>query len=320
MFIKELIDKIIEKNNPSVVGLDPDIAYVPEFIIKKAFKEYGENLEGAAACILEFNKQLIDELHDIFPAVKLQLAYYEQYGIPGIQAFQSTIDYARSKKLLVIGDGKRNDISSTAQAYSNAFLGKTQITKGLKVPVFDCDALTINPYLGIDGIKPFTDDCEKYGKGVFVLLKTSNSSSSQIQDIVASNGEKVFMAVIDIVNSIASSQKMYKGYSGIGAVVSANHPVMAKEIRKAMPNSYFLVPGFGAQGGDGSTVAACFDKEGLGAVVNASRSIMLAYRSEKWKNQYTDIDFAKAAREEAISMREEINFEIRKAGEINAQN
>jgi orotidine-5'-phosphate decarboxylase len=310
MFIEKLIDKILEKNNPSVLGLDPDISYVPEYIIKKAFKEYGKNLSGAAAGILEFNKQLIDELYDVFPGVKLQLAYYEQYGIPGMQAFQETIEYARNKKLLVIADGKRNDISSTAKAYSNAFLGKTEIAKDLLVPVFDCDALTINPYLGVDGIKPFADDCEKYGKGVFVLLKTSNSSSSQIQDIVTSSGEPVFMTVMDIISSIADTQIKYKGYSGIGAVVSANHPNMAAKIRKAMPNSYFLVPGFGAQGGDGKTVAACFDETGLGAVVNASRSIMLAYRSEKWEKKYSEIDFAKAARAEAILMKEEINLAI----------
>ncbi|MEI8215918.1 MAG: orotidine-5'-phosphate decarboxylase [Eubacteriales bacterium] len=310
MFIEKLIDGIIEKNNPSILGLDPDMSYIPEFIIKDAFGRHGKNLNGAAASILEFNKQLIDELYDIFPGVKLQLAYYEQYGIPGIQAFQTTIEYARSKKLLIIADGKRNDISSTAKAYSNAFLGKTEIAKDLQVPIFDCDALTINPYLGVDGIKPFTDDCDKYGKGVFVLLKTSNSSSSQIQDMIAFNGEPVFMAVMDIVNSIAFSQKKYKGYSGIGAVVSANHPVMAKKIRKAMPNSYFLVPGFGAQGGDGKTVAACFDEAGLGAVVNASRSIMLAYRADKWETQYSEIDFAKAARAEAIMMKEEINLAI----------
>ena len=310
MFIEELINGIIEKNNPSILGLDPDMSYIPEFIIEDSFNQYGKNLNGAAACILEFNKQLIDELYDIFPGVKLQLAYYEQYGIPGMQAFQATIEYARSKKLLVIADGKRNDISSTAKAYSNAFLGKAEIAKGLLMSVFDCDALTINPYLGVDGIKPFTDDCEKYGKGVFVLLKTSNSSSSQIQDLIASNGEPVFMAVMEILNSIAAKQIKYKGYSGIGAVVSANHPVMAKKIRKAMPNSYFLVPGFGAQGGDGQTVAACFDEAGLGAVVNASRSIMLAYRSDKWETQYSEIDFAKAARAEAIMMKEEINLAI----------
>lgn len=310
MFIEELIVGIQEKNNPSILGLDPDMSYIPEFIIEDAFGRYGKNLKGAAACILEFNKQLIDEVYDVFPGVKLQLAYYEQYGIPGMLAFQETIEYARNKKLLIIADGKRNDISSTAKAYSNAYLGKTEIAIGLQVPVFDCDALTINPYLGVDGIKPFTDDCEKYGKGVFVLLKTSNSSSFQIQDMVASNGEPVFMAVMDIVNSIAASQTKYRGYSCIGAVVSANHPVMAKKIRKAMPNSYFLVPGFGTQGGDGETVAACFDEAGLGAVVNASRSIMLAYRAEKWKKQYSEIDFAKAARAEAIMMREEINLAI----------
>ena len=311
MFVKNLIDQIEAKSNPSVLGLDPDISYVPEHIKVVAFSEHGKTLEAAAASVLEFNRQLIDGLSDIFPAVKIQLAYYEQYGIPGMRAFEETLSYAKKTGMLIIADGKRNDIASTAKAYSNAFLGRTEIEKSILVPVYDCDALTINPYLGDDGIKPFMDDCQEYGKGIFALIKTSNPSSFQLQDVIVKDGRKVYEVVIDMINVLASKQEQYKGYSSIGAVVGANYPLQAKEIRKFMPNSYFLVPGYGAQGGDGNSVAACFNEDGLGAIVNASRSIMLAYKSEKFRNKYTAKQFVEAARDEAIHMRAEINTAIK---------
>ncbi|HOV25857.1 MAG TPA: orotidine-5'-phosphate decarboxylase [Pseudobacteroides sp.] len=311
MFIDLLIDAIKEKDNPTVVGLDPKLDFIPQFIKEKAFKEHGVNLKGAAQAIIEFNKGLIDALHDIVPAVKPQLAYYEMYGIEGLMAFEETVKYAKQKGMIVIADGKRNDIGTTAESYSAGFLGRTRIDEDVLQPIFDVDALTVNPYLGIDGIKPFIDDCKKYQKGIFVLVKTSNKSSGQLQDILTDKGKSIYEVVAELVEEWGKSLRGKYGYSSVGAVVGATYPNQAKILRREMKHAYILVPGYGAQGGTARDVAHSFDGEGLGAIVNASRSIMCAYMSDNWKNQYSAEKYADASRAEAIRMRDDINSAIK---------
>lgn len=312
MFVDKLIAKIKEKNNPSVVGLDPKLEFVPEFIREQAFKDFGIGLEGAAQAILTFNKKIIDAVADIVPVVKPQLAYYEMYGIEGIKTFIETVTYAKSKGLLVIADGKRNDIGSTAEAYSSAFLGRTALN-GDAVPVFDTDALTVNPYLGYDGIKPFIDDCAGYAKGIFILVKTSNKSSGQLQDMLTQYGKSIYEIVAELVEDWGKTLVGDNGYSSIGAVVGATYPNQAKILRGIMKKAYILVPGYGAQGGSAKDVINCFNRDGLGAIINASRSIMCAYQSEKWSDKYSDRDFDMAARAEVQRMRDEINEVINKS-------
>lgn len=307
MFVDRLIEKIREKNNPTCLGLDPKIEYVPAFIKEKAFSEFGINTKGAASAILEFNKRIIDATFDVVPAVKPQLAYYEMYGIEGMNTFNETVKYAKSKDLLVIADGKRNDIGSTAESYSSAFLGETIIEGEIKEKIFDTDALTVNPYLGIDGIKPFLDDCKKFKKGIFVLVKTSNKSSGQLQDLVAAYGTKsIYEIVAEYVEEWGKGLIGKYGYSSIGAVVGATYPNQAKILRKTMKNAYILVPGYGAQGGSAKDVSHNFNKDGLGAIVNASRSIMCAYQSDMWKSSFEEEKFDRASRAEAIRMKEDI--------------
>lgn len=305
MYIDRLIDEIKKKNNPSVIGLDPKIEYVPGYIKNSFFNEFGATFEGAAQAIIEFNTRLIDAICDIVPAVKPQLAYYEMYGIEGIKAFDETVKYAKKKGLLVIADGKRNDIGSTAQAYSAAYLGNTPIEKE-KYKAFDADALTVNPYLGIDGIKPFIDDCANNDKGIFVLVKTSNPSSGQLQDLKTESGKTIYETVAEYVAEWGEAVKGKYGYSSVGAVVGATYPEQARVLREIMKNAYILVPGYGAQGGTAKDAAASFNKDGLGAIVNASRSVMCAYKSDKWSSKYNENSFAEAARAEAIRMRDEI--------------
>lgn len=306
MFIDKLIESIRKCGNPTVAGLDPKLEYVPAIMREKAYKEYGIGFAGAAAAITCFNKKLIDALRDIVPAVKPQLAYYEMYGLEGIRAFHETCSYAKSKGLLVIADGKRNDIGTTAEAYSAAFLGRTKITDG-EYSAFDADALTVNPYLGVDGIKPFTDNCSKYAKGIFVLVKTSNKSSGQFQDLVLEGGRRVYEKVAGLVDEWGSEIIGESGYSSVGAVVGATWPEQAKALRQIMKKAYILVPGYGAQGGTARDVVNSFNSDGLGAIVNASRSIMCAWKSEKWSDKYGEEAFDTAARAEAVRMRDEIN-------------
>ncbi|HEX2945765.1 MAG TPA: orotidine-5'-phosphate decarboxylase [Clostridia bacterium] len=306
MFIDKLIAGIRKCSNPTVVGLDPKLEYVPMAMRARAFEEHGAGFAGAAAAITSFNKRLLDAVCDIVPAVKPQLAYYEMYGIEGIKAFHETCAYAQSKGLLVIADGKRNDIGTTAEAYSAAYLGKTQIGEG-EFTAFDTDALTVNPYLGVDGIKPFTDNCSKYGKGIFVLVKTSNKSSGQFQDLLLQDGSSIYERVASLVDEWGSEVIGESGYSSIGAVVGATWPEQAKVLREIMKKAYILVPGYGAQGGTAKDVVSSFNGDGLGAIVNASRSIMCAWKSEKWKDKYSEDEFDEAARAEAVRMRDEIN-------------
>jgi orotidine-5'-phosphate decarboxylase len=310
MFVDNLINNIKKKNNPTVVGLDPKIEYVPEFIRKKYISQFGNNLKGVTEAILEFNKLIIDNIYDIVPAVKPQLAYYEMYGLEGIKIFLETVNYAKLKGLLVIADGKRNDIGSTAAAYSNAFLGKVTLNNDVKCDVFNTDALTVNPYLGIDGIEPFINDCKNYEKGIFILVKTSNKSSGQLQDLETKNDKKNYEVLADLLNEWSKDIIGKSGYSSIGAVVGATYPEESKILREIMKNSYFLVPGYGSQGGSAKDVINSFNGDGLGAIINSSRAIMCAYKSDLWKDKYTEENFYEASRAEALRMRDDIMKEL----------
>ncbi len=256
--IDNLIEKIKEKNNPTVIGLDPRYEMIPECIRNK----YSKDIEGAANAALEFNKALIDEVSDIIPAVKPQVAFYEMLGIPGIKAFNETCKYAKQKGMIVIADMKRGDIGTTAEAYSKAAIGKTMVGE-IEQSIFDVEFVTVNPYLGTDGIKPFVEDSKKYGKGIFVLVKTSNKSSGELQDLVTEDGEKIYVKVAKLVNEWGKDLIGKYGYSSISAVVGATYPKELEELRKVMPSAYFLIPGYGAQGGKAEDIALGFDKNGL---------------------------------------------------------
>lgn len=301
-----LIDKIKEKNNPTVMGLDPRYDMLPECIKLK----YGKDVKSVCEGILEYNKALIDATFDIIPAVKPQIAFYEMFGIEGMKCFKETCKYAKEKGLIVIADIKRGDIGTTAAGYSNAYLGKT-LVGNVEESFYDIDWVTVNPYLGIDGVKPFIEDCKKYNKGIFVLVKTSNKSSGELQDLKLEDGKKVYEKVAELVNSWGEELIGEYGYSQVASVVGATYPVQIKELREIMPHSYFLIPGYGAQGGKAEDIALGF-KDGIGGIVNASRSLMCAYKSDRWKDKYKDEEYAKATREEAIRMRDELNLSINK--------
>ena len=302
-----LIDKIKEKNNPTVIGLDPRYNMIPSFIKEK----YGKDIKGVCDAILEYNKRLIDSTYDIIPAVKPQIAFYEMYGIEGLKAFKETCKYAKEKGMVVIADIKRGDIGTTAAAYSNAFLGKTDLNNNL-YSAFDVEFVTVNPYLGSDGILPFIEDCRKYNKGIFILVKTSNKSSGELQDIKTEDGKEIYVKVAELVNKWGKELIGENGYSSVSSVVGATYPEQLKILREVMPNSYFLIPGYGAQGGKAEDIALGFDSNGLGGFVNASRSLMFAYKLDRWKDIYTERDFEKATREEAIRMRDELNKAIKR--------
>lgn len=312
MFIDRLLSKIKEMQNPTVMGLDPRLEYIPPSIRAKNLELYGNTLKAASESIFEFNRRLMDAVYDIVPAVKPQLAYYEMYGHEGVRAFSRTIEYGKEKGFIIIADGKRNDIGSTSMAYSSAYLGKTALEEEKKSSVFDADALTVNGYLGIDGIAPMLSDCEKYGKGIFVLVKTSNPSSKQLQDMVLQDGRKVYEVMADYVTEWGRKLTGKWGYSSVGAVVGATWPEQLKALRERMKSACFLVPGYGAQGGGARDVAAAFDRDGLGAVINASRSLMCAYKLERWKDSFSHEEFDIACREEAKRMKNEIMNEIHK--------
>ncbi|WP_369297812.1 orotidine-5'-phosphate decarboxylase [uncultured Neglectibacter sp.] len=297
-----LLEKIVEKQNPTVAGLDPKLSYIPEYLKAASYAKYGKTLEGAADALLQFNRGLIDALCDIVPAVKPQAAYYEMYGWQGVKALVETIAYAREKGLYVITDGKRNDIGATMQAYAAAHLGTTDI-EGEQVEAFGADALTVNGYLGTDGIAPLLSVCKDWGKGIFVLVKTSNPSSGELQDKLLGSGESVYRAMGGMCESWGKDVPGKYGYSAVGAVVGATYPAQLGELRKALPHTFFLVPGYGAQGGGADDVAPAFDENGLGAIVNSSRGIMCAYTKEP---DCAPEDYAQAARREAIRMRDEI--------------
>ena len=300
--INKLTEKIKKLNAPVVVGLDPMLNYVPEHIQKKAFDEFGETLEGAAEAIWQFNKEIIDKTYDLIPAVKPQIAMHEQFGIPGLAAFKKTVDYAKSKDIVVIGDIKRGDIGSTSAAYAVGHVGKVQVGSKTYVP-FDEDFVTVNPYLGTDGVKPFVDVCKETGKGIFVLVKTSNPSSGEFQDRLV-DGRPLYELVGEKVAEWGESH-MGDSYSYVGAVVGATYPEMGKVLRKIMPKTYILVPGYGAQGGKAADLAPYFNEDGLGAIVNSSRGIIAAYKQEKYA-KFGAENFADASRQAVVDMIDDI--------------
>ena len=278
--INKLINKIQKTKAPIVVGLDPMLSYVPEHIQKKAFAEYGETLEGAAEAIWQFNKEIVDKTYDLIPAVKPQIAMYEQFGIEGLKAYKKTVDYCKSKDLVVIGDIKRGDIGSTSAAYAVGHLGKVQV--GSKTYAgFDEDFATVNPYLGSDGVKPFIDVCKQENKGLFILVRTSNPSSGEFQDQKI-DGKPLYELVGEKVAQWGEEHMGESGYSYVGAVVGATYPEQGEILRKVMPKSFILVPGYGAQGGKGKDLVHFFNEDGLGAIVNSSRGIIAAYKQEAY--------------------------------------
>ncbi|MEH2934662.1 orotidine-5'-phosphate decarboxylase [Oscillospiraceae bacterium 21-37] len=302
MSMDRLLEKMVEKQNPTVAGLDPKLSYIPEYIREESYGKFGKTLEGAADALLAFNKGLIDGLCDIVPAVKPQAAYYEMYGWQGMRTLAETIAYAKSKGMFVITDGKRNDIGATMQAYACAHLGETEV-EGEAIEAFGADALTVNGYLGTDGIDPLLTVCAGRDKGIFVLVKTSNPSSGEFQDqMLHAMYEPLYRAMGNMCQHWGQKLPGKYGYSGVGAVVGATYPKQLKELRKALPDTIFLVPGYGAQGGAAADVAQGFDKNGLGAIVNSSRGIMCAWQKENCDPK----DFAGAARREALRMRDEI--------------
>lgn len=301
--ISKLIDKIKSKSAPICIGLDPMLDYIPAFIKEEAFSKYGKSLEGAAEAIWQFNKAIIDETYDLVPSVKPQIAMYEQFGVAGLVIYEKTVSYCQEKGLIVIGDAKRGDIGSTSAAYATAHIGKIVID-GEECSGFHTDMLTVNPYLGSDGILPFVEEAKKNDAGLFVLVKTSNPSSGEFQDKLV-DGKPVYELVAQKVVEWGKDT-MEGAYSNVGAVVGATYPQMSERLRKLMPNTYFLVPGYGAQGGTAEDLRYCFNADGLGAIVNSSRGIIAAYKQNKYK-EFGDLGFAKAAREATKDMIADIN-------------
>lgn len=299
--IDVLMKKIEKLNNPTVVGLDPTIEMMPAGLKNEMFEKYGKTPEAVANMFLKFNKEIVDSVCDIVPAVKPQIAMYEKYGIQGINAYLESIEYAKSKGMVIIGDIKRGDISSTAAAYA-AHIGGTDID-GAEFDPWKEDWVTINPYLGIDGIQPFIDACNKKNRGVFVLVKTSNPSSSQLQDIVV-DGKTIYETVAGLVEEWGQQSMGTMGYSRIGAVVGATHKEQGEKLRKIMPHTFFLVPGYGAQGGTGADLKGFFDKDGRGCVVNSSRGIIAAYK----KNEKYGEAVGEAARDAALAMKADLQY------------
>ncbi len=302
--IGKLIEGIRRTGAPIVVGLDPQLAFVPKPLLYAAFAEKGETLEGAADAIYAFNCGIVDAVADLVPAVKPQIAMYEQYGLPGLQAFAKTVEYCHSKGLLVIGDVKRGDIGSTSGAYAAAHLGTVKVGSNEYAP-FGEDFATVNPYLGTDGVKPFIDVCRSHDKGIFVLVKTSNPSSGEFQDRLIDGrplyeivGEKVHQWGLDAVDA--------SGWSDVGAVVGATYPEMGRVLREIMPKCFILVPGYGAQGGSGKDLIPFFDRDGLGAIVNSSRGIIAAWQKEAY-SRFGAEHYAEAARQAVLDMRKDIS-------------
>jgi len=302
--IDKLIEKIKETDNPTVVGLDPRLEQIPEFIKTEAFEAYGKTPKAVAEAFFRFNKEIIDKIYDLIPAVKPQIAMYEQLGLDGIDCYIKTIEYAKSKDLIIIGDIKRGDIASTAKAYSDGHIGRVLVSEN-EFEIFKQDFITINPYMGYDSIEPYIDDCEKYDKGLFVLVKTSNPNSAEIQDLI-SDGKPIYEHVGQLVSKWGTNLIGANGFSKIGAVVGATHKEEARKLRELMPNTFFLVPGYGTQGGTAEDVKPCFNKGGLGAIVNSSRGITAAFLSEKYKH-FSEKEFAEASRQAVADMKEDLN-------------
>ena len=300
--IEKLVERIKKLEAPIVVGLDPTLNFVPGFLLDKAINEKGETLEAAADAIFEFNKKIVDAVYDLIPAVKPQIAMYEQFGIPGLMAFKKTLDYCHEKGLLVIGDAKRGDIGSTSTAYAIGHIGKVKVGS-TEIAPFDEDFLTINPYMGSDSVVPFVEECKKYDKGLFILVKTSNPSSGEFQDQKV--GKKAVYELVGKKVDEWGAELINNGYTELGAVVGATYPEMGEVLREIMPKAYILVPGYGAQGGTAAELKPFFNKDGLGAIVNSSRGIIAAYKQEKYA-EYGAEGFAEAARAAVIDMKNDI--------------
>ena len=314
MVMDRLIEKIKECNNPTVVGLDPKIDFIPEFILKKAFKKHGKTPKAVAKAFYEFNKKIIDQVYDLVPAVKPQIAMFEQYGYHGIKAYIETINHAKKRGLIVIGDVKRGDIQSTAESYSDGHIGIVKIGRK-NYSIFNEDIITVNPYLGSDSITPYLDNCKKFGKGLFVLVKTSNPHSGDIQDLVTdgrrqnlldADGEKVYEKVGLMVSDWGSELIGKHGFSSVGAVVGATYKEEAKRLRELLPHVFFLIPGYGAQGGKAEDLVDYFNKDKLGGIVNSSRGIIACYKTDKYRKDFSEKEFAKASRQAVIDMRDDI--------------
>ena len=301
--INQLVQKIQKTKAPICVGLDPMLGYIPSHIVQKAFAEYGETLEGAAEAVWQFNKEIVDHTYDLIPSVKPQIAMYEQFGIEGLKAYAKTVEYCQQKGLIVIGDVKRGDIGSTSSAYAVGHLGKVKVGSNV-CSGFNTEFITVNPYLGTDGVKPFVDVCNEQDKGIFVLVKTSNPSSGEFQDKLI-DGRPLYELVAEKVVEWGDAS-MDGAYSNVGAVVGATYPEMSKILRKLMPRTYFLVPGYGAQGGTAQDLKHCFNEDGLGAIVNSSRGIIAAYKQEKY-SKFGPEHFAEASRQAVIDMIADIN-------------
>ena len=302
--IDRLIKKIIDMQNPTCVGLDTDFDYLPE-----SMREDMATFEGASEAITEFNMNIVDKISDIVPAIKIQVAYYEMYGYEGLKAFDYTINYALGRGMIVIADCKRNDIGSTAGCYAKAYLGGTRVNEKT-MRAFPADMVTVNGYLGTDGIAPFVKECKEKGKGIFVLVKTSNPSGAEVQDLRLENGMTVYERMGELVEGWGSELIGRYGYSDVGAVVGATYPEQGAELRKKMPHTFFLIPGYGAQGGSAEGIKGCFDQRGLGGIVNNSRGIICAYK----KPQYSGMTYWEAARAARLDMREDLRRAIGKLG------
>ncbi|MEA5084692.1 MAG: orotidine-5'-phosphate decarboxylase [Lachnospiraceae bacterium] len=302
--IDKLIEKIKETENPTVVGLDPRLSYVPKHIKEQCFEEFGKTPKAVAEAFFLFNKELIDATFDLIPAVKPQVAMYEMLGAEGIDSYIRTIKYAKGKDLVIIGDVKRGDIASTAEAYSDGHIGRIDV-EGNKFEIYHEDFITLNPYLGWDSIEPYMANCKAYEKGMFVLVKTSNPNSGQLQDLDV-GGKTLYQHVGELTNEWGKDLIGKYGYSSVGAVVGATHPEQARNLREIMPNTFFLVPGYGAQGGTAEDLSVCFDKDGLGAIVNSSRGIIAAHQKKEYKEKYSEKEFALAARHAVLDMKADL--------------
>ena len=309
MLMDRLITQIIELQSPIVVGLDPRLSQIPGVIKDEIFSNQGKTPAAVADIFYRFNQAIIDHIYDLVPAVKPQIALYEQLGIPGIDCYLKTIEYAKSKGLLVIGDVKRGDIASTAEAYSHGHIGMVDI-EGTSHKIFDEDFITVNPYMGHDSVEPYLADCEHYGKGIFVLVKTSNPGSADIQDmLVTGKGSAqafpIYHHVGNLVSEWGKGLVGEHGFSAVGAVVGATHPEEGRVLRERMPHTFFLVPGYGAQGGTAKDLQGMFNKDRLGIIVNSSRGITGAFQLAAYKS-YGETNFAEAARAAVIDMRKDL--------------
>ncbi len=305
-FADRLLNSIDEKQNPSIIGMDSDFTKIPEFLKDESKRRFGETFEAVSKCIIEFNRRIINTVKDIVPAIKIQMAFYEKYGSKGIEAMEKTIRYAKNSGLIVVIDAKKNDIGNTAKSYSNGLIGTVDVF-GKKMPSFDADCVTVNPYLGSDGINPFIDDLKRYGKGIFVLVKTSNPSSVELQNLESKN-KKVYEIIAELVNRLGSRTEGLRGYTSVGAVVGATYPEEAKCIRKTIPKSIFLVPGYGAQGGKAGDVVPCFNEDGYGAIVHSARKVIFAYQ---WLNN-KETEFETASAEAVIRMKEDLTAALKR--------